>query len=328
MTKQPVKPAARVRTIAVVAIVIALAATTMPVRAGASGPDLTKARLLTLAGVPEPPAGIGLRVHISFGEGSNFTVNDTKIVSLDAVIDPAGDLEIRRLTSVEDVRGPASPLPDPVIYECADPTFEPSGYAWDKARVPIAWQFRWRSVPKRLNRRAVLRDVKKAFRIWPKAASACPQKSDSSLAIVYAGRTRRTVKLDGINTVEMARLSGGALAATYQWYDGLQIIESDVRMARGAGWATTVRIRPKRHFFVGTGSRRASSQSFAARSARRYRKYFVANAMALEAGNLIGLTDLADPHGDLSMFALVARGEKKKLTLGTGDVLGASVTNP
>ena len=58
------------------------------------------------------------------------------------------------------------------------------------------------------------------------------------------------------------------------------------------------------------------------------KRYQVRNVIAHELGHQVGLDDLANPHNGLTMFGQIGRGELNKVTLGRGDLKGASTIAP
>jgi hypothetical protein len=47
-----------------------------------------------------------------------------------------------------------------------------------------------------------------------------------------------------------------------------------------------------------------------------------------EIGHTLGLDDLSKPHGSLTMFGVIGKGELRKTSLGKGDVRGAGLIEP
>jgi len=276
------------------------------------------------------PDDTGLLVHIDFKPSSDHFLNGARLVSMTANVTPAGDIQLGHAVTAADLGIPE----DVIIPECSDPGFEPTGYGWDPVAMPIAWQYRARSFRKRLGRNAVLRDLKKAHRAWDRDTTECSEESDSNFGYAYAGRTKRALKLDTVNIVERGRLPSGALATLYQWYRDSQIIESDLRLSKGTQWGTMTPPKPRRHFLTAGGSafrhaRPATArQSSLGRRAKRYRRFVVANVAAHEFGHDAGLEDLGAPHGELTMYASISRGEHEKVTLGAGDLFGTFLLNP
>jgi hypothetical protein len=288
--------------------------------------EVTRGELFRLAGIQPVPPGTAMRIHFDGDDKTGFLVDDVPIASMSARVGGDGTVVVEHAIPLDSVVRDRTDAIE--ANECVDPAFLPLGDTWDQSQMPIAWRFNARTVPKRLHRSAVLRDIKRAHAVWPRAKSACPQKSDSSLAFVYAGRTRTGTRLNGINVVEIGRLGPGVIAATFHWLDEGRIMDSDIRLARGAGWTTISPVQPKRNFLAAAGTRSVDSFSGRGGSRNRYRRYIVANVLAHEIGNQIGLEDLEDPHGDLTMYGLIARGETEKLSLGAGDVFGAWLLNP
>jgi hypothetical protein len=52
------------------------------------------------------------------------------------------------------------------------------------------------------------------------------------------------------------------------------------------------------------------------------------NVTTHELGHQVGLDDLGDPHGGLTMYGIIDKGEMSKTTLGFGDLKGAWAVSP
>ena len=258
-------------------------------------PSLPVDLLLSMARVEAPPSGVSLEVHIDFPAEVPFQIGDEAFTALTAVIHPDQSVDMQNAIGAESAGGSTQ------ADECDDPTFLPSGKAWSANDLPIRWRYRRGSTPEGnsvLKTQAALRD---AHKVWPASRSRCTEEDSIGFAYTFAGDTSKTVKYDGTNIVEFGPLTGEALAINYTWFSGTRILETDLRMNR-AGFEWTNR----------PGGR----------------KYLVANVAAHELGHQVGLDDLGDPHGGLTMFGRIYRGESKKLTLGTGDIRGADRLSP
>lgn len=112
----------------------------------------------------------------------------------------------------------------------------------------------------------------------------------------YRGTTSKTAgRRDGYNVVSWGVYQVGAIAVTYIWYIGDQIIETDCRMNTYYKW---------------------SLQGEA-------RRMDVQNIMTHEFGHWCGLADLYDDADYwLTMYGYANHGETYKRTLGLGDING------
>jgi len=112
----------------------------------------------------------------------------------------------------------------------------------------------------------------------------------------YKGTTTRAAgKRDGYNVVAWGSYQVGAIAVTYIWTSGTQIIETDCRMNTRYKWSLT-----------GESS-----------------KMDVQNIMTHEFGHWCGLKDLyQDKDYWLTMYGYANYGETYKRTLGLGDING------
>ena len=258
-------------------------------------PSLPVDQLLSMARVEVPPSGVSLEVHIDFPAEDPFQIDDVAFTALTAIVHPDRTVDMQSAVAAESADGTTQ------AEECEDPTFLPSGKAWSASDMPVRWSFRRGSTPEGnsvLRTQAALRD---AHKVWPASRSRCTQQDSIGFAYEFAGGTKKTVKYDRANIIEFGPLTGEALAINYTWFSGTRILETDLRMNRsGFEWTN----RP--------GGR----------------KYLVSNVAAHELGHQVGLDDLGDPHGGLTMFGRIYRGESKKLTLGTGDLRGADRLSP
>ena len=118
----------------------------------------------------------------------------------------------------------------------------------------------------------------------------------SAAVLSYQGTiTKSAGKRDGYNVVSWGAYQAGAIAVTYIWYSGSQILETDTKMNTFYKWSLS-----------GEAG-----------------KMDVQNIMTHEFGHWAGLDDL---YGDvdywLTMYGYADYGETYKQTLGKGDILG------
>lgn len=258
-------------------------------------PSLTLDQVLAIANVDAPPQGIGLEVHVDFPAENPFEIGGVAFNALTAVINPDHSVDMQSAIAAESATGGAQ------ADECKDPTFLPTGRSWGAGDMPVRWRFRRGTTPPEnsiYKTQAALRD---AHGVWPTARSRCTKDDTIDFAFEFAGLTKKTVKFDGANIIEFGPLGGGALAINYTWFSGTRILETDLRLNR-SDYNWTNRVGGK--------------------------KYQVVNVAAHELGHQIGLDDLSDPHGGLTMFGRISRGEVKKTTLGQGDLRGANRLSP
>lgn len=289
------------KTIAVGALVAALAASWITPQTASSQvdvlPTLSAEQFLSIVGLDSMPADVGLLAHVDFPEENPLLLDGVPIYSFSAALTPEGDVEMREMAAVAETTTVAA-----AADECVDPAFTASSALWTSEDMPIEWRFRERSTPDDVSRFLAKRAMRKAHRVWPHSISNCSGADRLSFRFNYLGGSGKTVKYDGTNLVEFGNLDSGALAVNYTWYKGDRILEVDMRLNK-EGYSWTARQEGKS-------------------------RYNIANVVTHELGHQIGLEDLTDPHGSLTMFARINRGETGKLTLGRGDLKGASLVAP
>lgn len=283
------------------ALVAALAASWISPQAASSQvdtlPSLSADELLSIVGLDSMPDEVGLLAHVDFPDENPLLLDGLPVYSFTAALTPEGNVEMREMAAAaETTGGPAA------ADECTDPAFVPSSALWTSEDMPIAWRFHKGSTPPEVSQFLAKRAMRKAHRVWPNSLSNCSGADRLSFRFNYLGGSARTVKYDGTNLIEFGQLDSGALAVNYTWYKGDRILEVDMRLNKG-------------------------DYSWTARQEGKSR-YNVANVVTHELGHQIGLEDLSDPHGSLTMFARIDRGETDKLTLGRGDLKGASLVAP
>ena len=289
------------RTIAVGALLAALAASWITPQAASSQtdvlPTLSAEQFLSIVGLDSMPEDVGLLAHADFPEENPLLLDGLPVYSFTAALTPEGDVEMREMAAAAETTSEAA-----AVEECTDPAFTPSSALWAKEDMPIAWRFRKGSAPDDVSQFLTKKAMRQAHRVWPQSLSNCSGADRLSFRFNYLGGSARSVKYDGTNLIEFGKLDSGALAVNYTWYKGDRILEVDMRLNKG-GYSWTARDEGKK-------------------------RYNIANVVAHELGHQIGLEDLTDPHGSLTMFARINRGETGKLTLGRGDLKGASLVAP
>jgi len=135
---------------------------------------------------------------------------------------------------------------------------------------------------------AVVTTVSASAETWDKETAAT--------VFSYHGTiTKSAGKRDGYNVVSWGHYRAGAIAVTYIWYSGSQILETDCRMNAFYTWSLT-----------GEAG-----------------KMDVQNIMTHEFGHWAGLDDLYDDADYwLTMYGYGNYGETYKRTLGLGDING------
>lgn len=259
-------------------------------------PSLTLDQLLAIANVDAPPQGIGLEIHVDFPAENPLAIGGVAFNALTAVINPDRSVDMQSAIAAESATGATQ------TEECKDPAFLPTGRSWSAADMPVKWRFRRGTTPTGNGLYRTQGALRNAHSVWPLARSLCSDQDQIDFAYEFAGVTGKTVKYDGTNIVEFGPLGSGALAINYTWFSGTRILETDLRFNK-TDYRWTARPGGKR-------------------------KYQVVNVAAHELGHQLGLDDLGDPHGGLTMFGRISRGEVKKTTLGSGDLRGAGRLSP
>lgn len=253
--------------------------------------------LLEMAGVDLPPEGVTLQLHADFPADAPLLLDGVGFTSLTADVASDGSVTVLSALPAE-----AATPSGPSLDECADPAFTPTGPRWYPADLPVGWLFRRASVPEGLGRFRSQYSLQAAHQVWSRARNECRSGDDISLQFRFDGDTKRKAGYDGSNVVDFGPLGAGALAMSYTWYSGGHILEADLRLNR-TDYRWTNRPGGKNRFQV-------------------------ENVAAHEIGHQLGLDDLDDPHGALTMFGRISRGEMSKTTLGRGDLRGASALSP
>lgn len=275
------------------ATVVGAATITTPV-AAASLPSLSRDEALELAGV-EVPDGVGLIFHSDYPAEAPLVLDGVEYHSITVDLTPDGTVLTRNAVAT-DHEDETSPTTD----KCSDPTFKPLGVKWDAESVPILWRLDRRSIPEYLKAEKTRDMIRAAHKVWPRSLTTCTDEDKNTLRYNYLGHTRRNPKYDRTNIVDFGPLKGGALAQNYTWYRGTKIVEVDLRMNSRYPWTNVEGVN----------------------------RYQVKNVTVHELGHQVGLDDLGDPHGELTMYALIDRGETSKSSLGWGDLKGAWAVSP
>jgi hypothetical protein len=267
------------------------AITVAPVAAG-PWPTFSLDEALDLAAV-EVPDGVGVVVHTDFPAEAPLVIDGVSYHSLTLDITPEGSVVTRNAVARETASSPASD-------ECDDPTFKPLGIKWKAERIPVLWRLDLRSIPDYLERAKTRETIRSAHRVWPQSQTMCSDDDKNELRYNYVGHTGKNPKFDHTNIVDFGPLGNGALGQNYTWYRGTEIVEVDLRLNNAYLWTNVESVN----------------------------RYQVKNVTTHELGHQVGLDDLGDPHGGLTMYAVIDKGETSKVTLGFGDLKGAWAVSP
>lgn len=277
---------------------------------GTDLPEVTLEEAVQLSGGVQPPEDepdTGLMFTAHYPKGKLLELGGTNFRAITLDILPTGAVLARGSATAEEgvvTRNAVAASTNGSDPEgaCSDTAFEQLGVAWSASKMPIAWRLDKRSIPGRLPARKTKRKVKKGLDAWARPTTNCSSNEKISFGLRFDGRTRKDPARDGLSVVDWGPLDSNAVALTYAWYVGSELVEFDIRM-----------------------NKRDHKWTVAKRNRRRFQ---VRNVVAHEGGHALGLGDLGDPHGNLTMFGIVLRGELKKATLGRGDLRGAEAQSP
>ena len=259
-------------------------------------PVLTLDEALGLAGV-ELPGDASLIFHADFPTDSPFTTATGAFTALTLDITPAG---VRTLSAVP---VSAADNTDGIenVEECTDPAFSSVGKRWSSDDLPIEFAINHSTIPKQMSPWLTTRSIREAHQVWGLTNSKCESGKDSiDFRFNYIGSTNKRVGYDGTSTTDFGRLEL-PVALSYVWYTNARIREVDLRLNSRYKWTNRIKAR---HL------------------------YQVKNVAVHEIGHTLGLDDLGKPHGSLTMFGVIGKGELRKQSLGKGDVRGAEVSEP
>jgi matrixin len=264
-------------------------------------PSLSADRLLDLAKIDLPPAGVSLEIHADFPVDAPLVVDDGSYTAITATVNSLGDVTTQSAVATDAVQADGEAAHAQAVDECSDSFFTPTGRKWQAEDLPVVWVFRRGSIPGGLGLYRTQHSLRAAHSSWKTSNSNCGESDRIDFDFEFGGLTNKKIDYDGANVIDFGPLDN-ALAINYTWYEGPRALEADLRFnSRDYRWTN-----------------REGGKN----------RYQIANVAAHELGHQIGLDDLGDPHGGLTMFGRVLRGEMGKLSLGAGDIRGASVLTP
>jgi hypothetical protein len=264
-------------------------------------PAISAARLLDIAEIGLPPAGVSLEIHADFPVDAPLVLDGAGFTAITATLNSFGEVTTQSAVAADAARSDEAAPDVQAVDECSDSFFTPTGRKWQGDDLPVVWVFRRGSVPEGLGLYRTQHALRDAHSSWKTSNSTCGDSDRIDFDFEFGGLTTKKIDYDGANVIDFGPLDE-ALAINYTWYDGTRALEADLRFnSRDYRWTN-----------------RDGGKN----------RYQVANVAAHELGHQIGLDDLGDPHGGLTMFGRVLRGEMSKLTLGAGDIRGASVLTP
>lgn len=265
-------------------------------------PTISLDELLDIARIDLPPVGTTLQLNVKFPAEHPFSLAGLDILAITVNVSNDGDVETVSVIPSNAAAGKDGP--QGAEGECSDESFKRTGPRWNGEEMPVVWRFRRNSMPDYLERVRTVFSLRRAHMVWPRIFTNCNDADDNTFAYQYAGpaKASRTMKYDKINLVDFGPLGGGALAVNYTWFTATSIVEVDLRFNRDEyKWTNVEKVK---------------------------NAYQIQNVAAHELGHQFGLDDLTDPHGALTMFGRIGKGEMNKTTLGRGDMKGASILSP
>ena len=138
------------------------------------------------------------------------------------------------------------------------------------------------------------------------------ENADPATQISLVGTTTTArARYDGRNVIFWRALARGVIAAAYVWYDPFTgvVLDADMAFNTRVPWAVND---------PASGDCGGSPKAFDVQAVATH-----------EFGHWVGLDDLYETaDSDLTMYGIVTVGEVKKVSLGTGDTLGALAAAP
>ena len=257
-------------------------------------PTVSLDEALDLAGVDLPTGGAGLILHADFPARTPFVSEAGRFTSLTLDITPVG------VTTMSAVPASAATAGGAKVEECTDPAFGSVGKRWSTEDLPIEFSINHATIPDYMSLWLTTRSIREAHQVWGLTNTKCDDKDSIDFRFNYTGSSGKHVGYDGISNTEFGRLDR-PVALSYVWYTGTRIREVDLKLNARYMWSNQHDV----------GSR-----------------YNVKNVAVHEIGHTLGLDDLSKPHGSLTMFGVISKGELRKTSLGKGDVRGAELSEP
>ena len=284
----------RIPLIAILALVIGALA--IPSGAQTLGqPVVSLEDALDLAGVDLPADGTGLILHGDFPADAPFVTPLGEFTAVTLDITPDG------VTTLSAVPASAAELDgDQQVEECTDPAFGSVGKRWSEDDLPIEFAINHTTIPKYMSPWLTTRNVREGHQAWGLTNSKCERSDSIDFRFNYVGSSTKRVGYDGVSVLDFGRLRR-PIALSYVWYSATRIREVDLRLNSRYMWTNRPTVRDR---------------------------YNVKNVVVHETGHTLGLDDLTSPHGSLTMFGVIGKGELRKISLGKGDVRGAELIEP
>ncbi len=283
----------------VVALIAGAAGVSTPASADITLPTITVDEVLSWGpGVLPSDGTTGMIVHADFNPDTPYETTVGSFTALTVDVAPSGG--VMTLSAVP--AGAADhATTNTEVDECTDPAFGTVGKRWSANDLPIEFSLNHKSVPKYMSPWLTTSSLREAHQVWGHTNTKCGDKDAIDFRFNYVGSTSKHIERDGTNNTDFGHISRRAVALTYLWYRGDKILEVDLRMSNFYIWTN----RP------GVDNR-----------------FNVKNVAVHEIGHTLGLDDLSQPHGSLTMFGVVGKGELRKTTLGKGDIRGAELLSP
>lgn len=256
-------------------------------------PTLSVDEVQDLARVELPGNGVGVVLHVHWPASHPALIDGTLYRALTLEVSESG--VITRSAVPHNSNTPADEAP-----ECTDPAFAPVGKAWRADDLPIEFAYNRRTTPRYMSPWLATRSLREAHQAWGGTNTKCGEKDTIEFSFNYVGVTSVHPGYDRVNVTDFGKM-GKVLALSYVWFRDRRIIEVDLRLNKNYMWTNRSGVDKRFH---------------------------VKNVAVHEIGHHLGLDDLYEPHGSLTMFGRIGKGEMRKITLGRGDVKGAEILAP
>jgi len=255
-------------------------------------PEISLEEVENLIGVEVPPAGVGLVTFVHFPVDVPLVIDDVPYTTLTLDVTQEEGVTTRNATPGDSDESTSAP-------ECSDGSYTRVGKQWHEADLPVTFAVNRASIPDYMSPWLTTRSLREAHHVWAETNSKCNEKDAIDFSFNFIGYTNAHIGYDQTNSIDFGPLDH-PVAISYVWYTDQRIREVDMRLNTKYMWTN-----------------RAGAK-----------RYNVKNVAAHEIGHHLGLDDLNNQHGSLTMYGLIAKGEMRKTTLGRGDVRGAQVLTP